>query len=147
MSFGVKALRLVCFAAAAIPLAAYGSYGGGPSCGADFGCHFLFWGLILGVAGGVPFSVLGFILLHLVFCNRARSKGKQVLLGAIVGTIAFGIAAALAALMAARTIPGQHERYPLIAFVAVFLVFAIASVLHARSNPPQPSGQASSDAG
>ena len=77
----VPDIKLICISAAALcPVAAYGSFGGTP-CRDDFACHFLMWGGLLGVVGGIPISGVVFILLHLRFCHRARSKVRQLLLG------------------------------------------------------------------
>jgi hypothetical protein len=128
-------IMLVCFTLAALlPMAAHGSFSGTP-CRADFACHFLFWGFLLGVAWGIPASMFVFILLHVVFCNPARSKVKQGVLGGLLGIVAFEISAVCAALLAARTYPALYERYPLIGFASAFVLLAIASVLYARSSP------------
>jgi uncharacterized BrkB/YihY/UPF0761 family membrane protein len=125
-----------CMAAALLfPMAAWASFGGGTPC-KDFGCHFLFWGVLLGVVGGIPFSALGFLLLHLFACNPERSKGMQALLGGLVGIVAFEVAAACTALMATMAKPGQYERLPWLIFAAVYVAVGIASFLHARSSPP-----------
>ena len=127
---------MLAFLAAAVlfPVAAYGSFGGTP-CRDDFGCHFLFWGVILGAVGGVPVSVVAFILLHLFFCHPARPKGRQVLVGGVAGVVAFGIGGVFAALMA------SWDKNPWIGLIASIAVLAIASALYARSSPrDQPDG-------
>ena len=118
---------LACLAAALFPMAAHGSFGGTPC--RDFACHFLFWGGLLGAAGGIPVSALMFSALHFGFCNRARSKVRQLLLGGLIGMVAFEISAACAALMASR---GKN---PVMGFALAYVVLAIVSVMHARSSP------------
>lgn len=130
MSWNTKSACLA--TAILLPIAAYASYGGGTPC-REFGCHLFFWGLLVGVSGGIPASSLAFAVLHLAFCNRARSKVNQFFLGGFVGIIVFGISAACAALVAA------WNRNPLIGLVAAFTVFAIASALYARSSPRSKS--------
>ena len=122
--------RLVCIAAALLPLAAYGSFGGGTPC-KDFACYFLFWGVILGVAGGIPVSCLVFVGLHVFFCHPERSKAKQALLGVFLGIVAFGVAGACAALTASLA-PATN---PFISLGAALAVLAILSVLYVRSSP------------
>ena len=105
------------------------TYGGGGAC-RDFGCYFVFWGLILGAAGGLPVSVIAFAALHGFFSNPARSRGKQVLLGGLIGIVAFAIGAVCATLVA------TYGRYnPMIALVGVEVALAAASVAYARSSP------------
>lgn len=118
------------------PLAAFGSFGGTP-CRADFGCHFLFWGVLLGVTWGIPISGLTFIALHLGFCNSARSKGNQLMLGGLFGILAFEISAACAALMA------SWDKNPWIGLGSSFAVLAMASALYARSTPRLPAARGS----
>lgn len=126
-------LRLCTLAAVLLPLAAEGSFGGTP-CRAEFGCHFVFWGLLLGATGGIPVSALIFVLLHLAFSNPARSKGKQALLGGLNGIIAFELAASCAALMA------SWGKNPWVGLIASFAVLATVSVLYTRSTP-RPSAE------
>jgi hypothetical protein len=135
-------IERVCIAAAVLfPVAAYASFGGGKPC-ENFGCNFLFWGVMLGVVGGIPFSALAFLLLHLFTCNPERSKGNQALLGGLIGIVAFEVAAACTSLMATMVAPGQHERTPWLIFGAIYLVAGIGSFLYARSDPPDPGGKA-----
>jgi uncharacterized BrkB/YihY/UPF0761 family membrane protein len=98
-------------------MAAYGSFGGAP-CRDDFACHFVTWGILVGVAG-IPISGLIFAVLHLGFCNRARPKLRQFFLGGFIGMVASEISAACAALMGAwgEATIGYHENYPLMGFV------------------------------
>jgi uncharacterized BrkB/YihY/UPF0761 family membrane protein len=122
-------IKLVCLLAAVLlPVAADGSFGGTP-CRADFGCHFIFWGILLAFTWGIPISVLTFALLHLGFRHPARSKGKQAILGGVIGIVAFEISAACAALMA------SWGKNPWIGLVSAYAVLAIFSVVYARSSP------------
>ena len=126
--------RSACLAAAILlPIAARASFGGGTPC-REFACHLFLWGLLVGVSGGIPASSLAFAMLHLAFCNRARSKVNQFFLGGLVGVVVFGISAACAALLAA------WNYNPLIGLIAAFTAFAIASALYARSSPRSMSG-------
>jgi hypothetical protein len=118
-------------AAILFPLAAYGSFGGGGPC-KDFLCYFLFWGGLLGAAGGIPASALAFVVLHLWFRHRARSKGRQAILGALLGIVAFEISAACASLV---SLWGKGVN-PWLGFAAAYVAVAIGSVLYVRSNPP-----------
>jgi hypothetical protein len=130
-------LRIAAFGAKVLfPMAAYASFGGAP-CKSDFACHFFGWGIVFGVAGGIPISGLIFALLHLGFRNPSRSKVGQVLLGGLLGMVAYEIAAACAALVGAwwQTSVGHHATYPLIGFGLAYVVLAIVSVLYARSDP------------
>lgn len=129
-------IKRACIAAAALfPLAAYGSFGGTP-CRDDFACHFFTWGVLVG-AVGIPISGLIFAVLHLGYCNHARSKLRQFVLGGFIGMVAYEISAACGALIGAsgKVTPGQETDYLLIGFVATYVVLAIASVLYARSGP------------
>ena len=119
-----------------LPAAAQASFGGGTPC-RDFGCYFLFFGLILGASGGIPFSAAVFILLHLAFRHPGRSKGKQILLGGFIGRVAFGLCAASASHVAVWAGPPsvQNERYPLVGFLVPYVLLAVASVLYVRSAP------------
>jgi uncharacterized membrane protein YuzA (DUF378 family) len=116
-------------------MAAHGSFGGAP-CRDDFACHFFTWGVLVGVVG-IPISGLIFAVLHLVLCNRARSKPRQFFLGGFIGMVAYEISAACGALIGAsgKAAPGQQTDYLLIGFASVYVVLAIASVLYARSSP------------
>jgi len=122
-------------AAVLFPMAADGSFGGAP-CGDDFACHFFTWGVLVGTVG-IPISGLIFAVLHLFFCNRARSRLRQLFLGGFIGMVAYEISAACAALIGARgkVAPGQHPDYLMIGFVSAYVVLAIVSVLYARSSP------------
>ena len=117
-------------------MAAYGSFGGTP-CRDDFACHFEVWGILLGVVGGMQISGLIFVLLHVGFRHRARSKVGHWLLSAFFGVVAFEISAACAALMGAwgKTTGGYHDTYPPIGLVSSYVVLAILYVLYARSSP------------
>ena len=130
-------IKRACLAAAVLfPMAAYGSFGGAP-CRGDFACHFVTWGILVGAAAGIPISILIFAVLHLCFCNRARSKVAQLFLGGFIGIIAYEISAVCAALMGAwgESAAGHHGDYPVIGFVSGYVVLAIVSVLYARSSP------------
>ena len=123
-------------------MAAYGSFGGTP-CRDDFACHFFTWGVLVGVVV-VPISGLIFGLLHLGFCHRARSKGRQFVLGGVTGMVAYEISAACGALIGAsgRAPPGHQPDYLLIGLVSTYVVFAIVSVLYVRSSPRREGGDA-----
>jgi len=116
-------------------MAAYGSFGGAP-CRDDFACHFFTWGVLVGTVG-IPISGSIFAVLHLGFCNRARSRLRQFFLGGFIGMVAYEISAACGALIGARgeVAPGQHTDYLLIGFVSAYVVLASVSVLYARSSP------------
>ena len=90
-----------------------------------------FFGLILGVSGALPASAFVFIVLHLMFRHPDRSKGKQVLLGGLLGILAFAIAAAAASFIALRG-PDSPVR---VGAAAVYLVLAALSVLYVRTKP------------
>lgn len=129
-------IQRTCIAAAVLfPMAAYGSFGGAP-CRDDFACHFFTWGLLVG-AVGIPISGLIFAVLHLGYCNHARSKLRQFVLGGFIGMVAYEISAACGALIGTSGIaaPDQQTDYLLIGFVSTYVVLAIASVLYARSSP------------
>lgn len=129
-------IKRACITAAVLfPMAAYGSFGGAP-CRDDFACHFFTWGVLVGVVG-IPISGLIFAVLHLVLCNRARSKPRQFFLGGFIGMVAYEISAACRALIGAsgKAAPGQQTDYLLIGFALAYVVLAIASVLYARSSP------------
>lgn len=129
-------IKLACIAAAVLfPMAAHGSFGGAP-CRDDFACHFSIWGVLV-AAVGIQISGLIFAVLHLVLCNRARSKLRQFFLGGFIGMAAYEISVACGALVAAsgKVTPGQETDYLLMVFALVYVVLAIASVLYARSSP------------
>ena len=117
-----------------LPIAAKASFGGGTPC-KDFACQFFIWGLLVGASGGIPTSALMFAVVHLVFCHRARSRVNQFFLGGFAGIMAFGIAAAFAALL------GTWNQNPWIGLIAALMAFAIASALYARSSPRPASGR------
>ena len=129
-------IKRACLTAAVLcPVAAYGSFGGGP-CGDDFTCHFLAWGVLVGLVG-IPISSSIFAVLHLVLCNSARSKVSQLFLGGFIGLVAYEISAACGALMAAwgQSSIGHNENYPVIGLVSAYAALTIAFVVYARSNP------------
>lgn len=128
---------LILAAAILLPIAAHASYGGGTAC-REFSCHLFLWGLLVGVSGGIPASSLAFALLHLAFCNRARSRVNQFFLGGLVGLVAFGIAAVCAALVA------SWNHNPFIGLIAAFAAIAIGSALYARSTPRSRASDAES---
>lgn len=111
---------------------AFASFGGVP-CREDFVCHFVGWGLLIGVAMGIPLSCCAFVVLHLVFCHPRRSKLVQAFLAAALGVVVYEIAAAAGALA------GTYGKNPMYALLLVWGVLAAASVLHARSQPRQPA--------
>jgi hypothetical protein len=126
----------LCLAAAVLfPMAAYASFGGTPC--QTYGCHLLLWTLI-GFAWPIWTSSFIFFLLHAYFCNPARSKNRQMVLGGFAGVAAYELAAACAAYLAFRAGPvGTGRDYVMIGFAAVYVTLAIASVLYARSSPRQ----------
>jgi hypothetical protein len=139
-------IKLACLAAAVLlPTAAYGSFGGS-GC-SDFGCHFVTWGVLLGLVG-VPISALIFAVLRAGFCHPARSKLKEFFLGGIVGAVAYEISMACGALVGAsgKAPPGRDTDYLLIGFVVAYAMLAIVSVLHARSSPRHQLGGEGGDA-
>ena len=113
--------------AAALSATAQASFGGRP-CGPDFACHFEAWGLLLG-AVAAPNSAFLFVLLHTGFRHPARSRIRQLFLGAFTGVAAYAIAAACAALL------GSRGLNPLAGLVPVYVLLAIAAALYARSAP------------
>jgi hypothetical protein len=121
-------------------MAAYGSFGGAP-CRDDFACHFFTWGVLVGTVG-IPISGLIFAVLHLGFCNHARSRLNQFFLGGFIGMLAYEVSAFCAALMGAwgKASIGYHENYPLMGFAPAYVVLAIVSVLYARSSPRHRHG-------
>ena len=123
------------YAAVLFPVSAHASFNAAPC--RDFACHFGMIGIFLGLLGGLPISGAIFIVLNLVFANPERSKVRQLFMGGLIGLLAFELAAFAAALVAAeaQSMIGHHEYYPLVAFAFVYLLVAIASVLHARSSP------------
>ena len=98
-------------------------------------CHFEMIGILLGFLGGIPISGVIFAVLHMAFSNPVRSRTKQLFLGAFVGMVAFEVAAAGAALMAAigQTNAGHNQSYPLIGFAVPYLAMAALSVLYVRT--------------
>jgi hypothetical protein len=119
--------------ASLLPLTAQASFGGTP-CRDDFACHFSMWGLIVGVAGAVLVSALVFIALHPGFRRREQSILKPALLSGLFGVLAYELAAAGGAFIAAWgwMKPWDHERLPLMVFVAVYVVLAWLHVHVAR---------------
>lgn len=109
---------------------AYGSFGGAP-CREDFGCHFVVWGVIVGVVAGIPLSCLAFIVLHVYFCNPERSKIAQAIVGAIIGVVVYELAAAGGAFA------GTRGKDPMLGLLVVWGILAVASVLYVRSCPRQ----------
>ena len=138
--------RACLIAGALFPLAAYGSFGGAP-CNDDFVCHFLTWGVLVGVVG-IPISSSIFAVLHFVFCNSARKKLEQFFLGGFFGLVAYEISAACAGLMGAwgQSTIGHHENYPVMGFVSAYVPLAIVSALYARSSPRHPHREEGGDA-
>jgi hypothetical protein len=112
---------------AALSATAHASFGGRP-CGADFACHFEGWGLLLG-AFAAPNSAFLFVLLHAGLRHPARSRIRQVCLGACAGVVAYEIAAACAALL------GSWGQNPLAGLIPVYVLLAAASARYARSAP------------
>jgi len=112
---------------ALLPGAALASFGGAP-CGKDFGCHFTSWGVVLGTVG-VPATCAVFGLLHAIFCHPERSKIRQMIVGAVMGLIAYEIAAAVGAMVGAtgRDVP--------VGMLPALGVLAVLSVLYTRSAP------------
>jgi hypothetical protein len=122
-------IKHACMSVAVLfPMAAHGSFGGGGGC-KDFVCHYLIWGAMLGVMGGIPASVVTFIVLCVAYAHPDRSKGKQVILGGSLGMVVWLIASACAALLA------LWGKNPWIGFVGIFVVAAISCVLYSRSSP------------
>ena len=107
------AIRACLAVAALVPMLAHGSFNGTP-CRADFGCHFFAWGGLIGIVA-VPISALIFGLLHLVLCHPARSKVRQLFLGAFIGMVAYEVTAACVALVQTwtwgKTAPGQYVNF------------------------------------
>lgn len=120
-------LAVASVAAALLPIAAQASFGGKP-CGPDFACHFEAWGLLLG-AVAAPNSAFLFVLLHTGFRHPARSRMRQLFLGAFAGIAAWAVAAACAALL------GSRGLNPLTGLIPAYLLLVIASALYARSAP------------
>ena len=117
-----------------IPTVAHASFNAAP-CG-TFDCHFQVMGILLGVIGGLPVSGLIFIGLHIGFAHPERSRIKQVLLGGLVGLVAFEIAAAAGAYHAVwRHPPGYRGGSPWEAFLVTYALLAILSVLYVRFAP------------
>ena len=120
-------MRVYLSAAALLPIAAHGSFGGAP-CGDDFACHFYVWGLLLG-GGGIPVSIFIFMCLHVGFCSPKRSKDRQFWLGGIIGAVAYELSAVCAALM------GTWAKDPMLGLASAYVALAVASVLYVRSSP------------
>jgi uncharacterized BrkB/YihY/UPF0761 family membrane protein len=116
-----------------IPTAAYASFNAAP-CG-SFDCHFQGVGILLGLVG-LPVSGLFFILLHMGFAHRERSRIRQLFLGGFVGLVAFEIAAVAGAYYAVwRHPPGHRGAFPWEAFLVAYALLAILAVLYVRSAP------------
>jgi hypothetical protein len=117
-----------------IPAVTHASFHAAP-CG-TFDCHFQGVGILLGVLGGLPVSALIFILLHMGFAHRERSRSKQIFLGGFIGLAAFEIAAAAGAYYAVwRHPPGYRGVFPWEAFLVAYALLAVLSVLYVRSAP------------
>jgi len=112
---------------ALLPRAAQASFGGAP-CGADYGCHFSTWGLVLGTVF-VPATCAAFGVLHAIFCHPARSRMKQLMVGAVVGLIAYEVAAGIGAAV------GTMGPDVPVGMLPALGVMAVLSVLYARSAP------------
>jgi lipopolysaccharide export LptBFGC system permease protein LptF len=84
---------------------------------------------MLGVMGGIPASVVTFIVLCVACGHPDRKKGTLGIQGGLLGMGVWLIASACAALM---VLWGKN---PWIAFVGIFVVSAISCVLYARSSP------------
>ncbi len=123
----MQGLRCWALFLALLPVTAQASFGAAP-CRDDFGCHFVVWGALLGPIG-VPAAGIVFALLHLRFCHPARSRPRQVFLGALFGLLAYEIAAAVGSLAGAA----GHD--VMVGLVPVLLVLAAVSVLYVRSRP------------
>ena len=123
-------------AAALFPVAAHASFGGGAPC-TDFACHFGMIGLLLGVVGGIPGSSAIFVCLHIFLCHPARSPRRQVLLGALIGAIAFEVFAVAAsfALLWEQAHPGHAKWVTLAGPVGLYLLMLVGSVRYTRSAP------------
>lgn len=118
---------------------AHASFGGVP-CRDDFVCHFVVWGVLVGAAAGIPLSSLGFVVLHLLFCSSAGSKVARAIGAAIMGAVAYEIAAAGGALA------GTWGRDPMIGLILVWGLLAAGSVQFARPRPPRRTSGDGSDA-
>lgn len=112
---------------ALLPRAAQASFGGAP-CGEGFGCHFSTWGLVLGTVG-VPATCAAFAALHGIFCHPGRSRMKQLMVGAVVGFVAYEVAAGIGAVV------GTMGRDVPVGMLPALGVMAVLSVLYARSVP------------
>jgi hypothetical protein len=123
-------------AAMLLPLAAHASFNGGGPC-PDFACYFMFIGGLAGAAGGVPGSAAIFVCLHIFLSHPQRSQRRQILLGALIGAIAYEVFAVAAsfALLWEQAHPGHARWIPLAGPVALYLLMAAASVRYARSAP------------
>lgn len=133
-----KLLALILPLAFATP-SAHASFGGVP-CKGDFVCHFVVWGVLVGATAGIPLSSLGFVLLHVAFCNSGRSSFAQAIVGAIMGAMAYEIAAAAGALF------GTWGRNPMVGLLLVWALLAAGSVLYVRSRPRRRDSGDGSDA-
>lgn len=118
--------RLVLLMVAFSSIPAYASFGASP-CGADFSCHFVTWGLVIGVAAGIPASGVAFAALSVVFGNSGRSKASQAVLGAVFGVVAYEIAAVCGALS------GSMGKDPMMGLAAGLGILATLFVFYVRS--------------
>lgn len=117
-----------------VPALAQASFNAAPCSTID--CHFLGIGVLIGALGGLPASALIFAALHFAFVHPERSRGKQTLLGAFVGLVAFEVAALVGACHAVwRHPPGYRGGSPWEAFLVAYAILAILSVLYVRSAP------------
>lgn len=121
-----KNLFLLLVVLASVPAEA--SFGGAP-CNRDFGCHFVTWGVLIGVIVGIPLSCVAFVVLHLVFCHPERPKLTQAVLGGVAGIAAYEFAAVCGALA------GWSGLDPMAGLAPGWLVVAIGAVLRVRSSP------------
>lgn len=109
-------------------VAAYASFGAAP-CNEDFGCHFVTWGLLIGAAAGVPLSGAAFIALHFIFRHPKRDRIFQVVQGAILGMVAYEVAALCGALS------GSMGWGPMLGLAVAWIMCAAGFVRHVRSDP------------
>lgn len=109
----------------------------GPLCKDDFGCTWAMIGLIFGVAGGIPVSVVLFAAVHWFCCHPERSKKKQLWVGVVLGVLAFEVWAAIAAyaLMLEQAHPGLNRSLELLAVVAPYALMLGLSYWYVRSRP------------
>ena len=113
-----------------VPQAAHASFNSAGAC-QSFGCYVVFFGVLVGVYGGIPASAIAFALLHMFFRNPGRTRAAQLVTGMFAGIAVFLVAAAGASYMA--SINGSAA----MGFAIPFAAAAVLSVLHARSKPRQ----------